>query len=305
MNRRVKCECIILECTLCLAPVARGVIVAGGDGSQNTTAPEGGRGWDYVGRITSANGAPSSVTYLRNNWFVTAYHVKQYDNPTGVILGGSSYSIDANSWTRITNSSGSAVNTDLILFQVEEDVGLPDITIASTPANGTELTMIGNGRNRAPDLTQWLVSGSTWKEVDSGGNHFGYKWASGATKHWGVNTKASNDRLRSDGFGLTDMFRTDFDDEAGQAQAATYDSGGGVFVKNGDEWQLAGIMLAVSTYSGQPAGTSVFGESTYIADLSVYSNEITGVQAVPEPSVLFLAAITCGGGVFIRRFFLI
>jgi len=36
------------------------VILAGGDGTQNTTAPSGGQGWDYVGRITSANGAPSA-----------------------------------------------------------------------------------------------------------------------------------------------------------------------------------------------------------------------------------------------------
>jgi len=52
------------------------VIVAGGDGTQNATVPPGGRGWSRVGRIVSSNGAPSSVTYVSNNWFVTAHHVK-------------------------------------------------------------------------------------------------------------------------------------------------------------------------------------------------------------------------------------
>ncbi|MEI6037455.1 MAG: hypothetical protein WCQ91_05985, partial [Planctomycetota bacterium] len=65
------------------------------------------------------------------------------------------------------------------------------------------------------------------------------------------------------------------------------DSGGAVFVKNGSAWELAGIMLAVDQYSGQPSNTAVFGNQTYSADLSFYNGQI--VQVVPEPGGLALA----------------
>lgn len=279
------------------------VIVAGGDGSQNTTAPPGDQGWGYVGRITSANGAPSSVTYLGNDWFITAYHVKYYDNPTGVLLGAGTYTIDAGSWTRITNSVGT--DADLMMFRVEEGVGLPGIGISSTPTNGTALTMIGNGRNRATDLSYWNVSGTTWTENGSPTNAAGYKWASGSTKRWGSNTKEGDAGLVNDGFGITDMFYTDFDPLAGEAQGATYDSGGGVFVDNGGEWELSGIMITTAGGSGQPGSTSVFGNLTYAADLSTYADQISATVAIPEPSVLVLGIVFPAAAFCIRRIFLI
>ena len=65
--------------------VAQAVIVAGGDGTQNTTAPSGDQGWSNVGRISNK---PSSVTYISNNWFITANHIKELDTPTNVIFNG-------------------------------------------------------------------------------------------------------------------------------------------------------------------------------------------------------------------------
>ncbi|QBG48260.1 hypothetical protein EGM51_12975 [Verrucomicrobia bacterium S94] len=94
---------------------AGAVIVAGGDGAQNTNAPAGGQGWDYVGRIDHSS-KYSGVTYVSNNWFITAYHIKSLDDPTGVLLGDNRYAIDPNSWTRLTNSVGD--EADLIMFRV-------------------------------------------------------------------------------------------------------------------------------------------------------------------------------------------
>ena len=144
--------------------------MAGGDGTQNTTAPMGDQGWDYVGRITGS--APSSVTYIDNNWFITAYHVQVLDGPTGVSLGGSTYSIDASSWTRLENSVGG--EADLAMFRVNESVGLSALTVRSSAlANGSELTMIGNGRNRETDLSYWNVSAGDldgkWIDDECGG----------------------------------------------------------------------------------------------------------------------------------------
>lgn len=288
-----------------LAAGSEAVIVAGGDGTQNTAAPTGGQGWDYVGRITGS--APSSVTYLGNNWFITASHIKVLDNPTGVLLGASEYTIQNTSWTRLTNNGGSG--TDLMLFRVDQTVGLAHVALASSPANGAALTLIGNGRNRATGLTQWNVNTGvepwTWTETGSGGNAGGYKWATGSTKRWGTNTKEGDAGLVDDGFGITDMFYTVFDPFVGEAQGATYDSGGGAFVQNGGTWELAGIMLTVGTYSNQPGSTAVFGNLTYIANLGTYADQINGIVAIPEPSALILGLLFPAAAWFIRRTFLL
>ena len=284
---------------LLIALTSRATIVSGGDGTQNATAPSGDRGWSYVGRISNK---PSSVTYVSNNWFVTAYHVKALDHPSAVILGGTTYSIAASSWTRVTNSSGS--DADVTLFRVTANVSGPSgLSIAaSAPSSATPLTMIGNGRNRASGKTWWDAS---WNETNAAGAlHAGYKWASGATKRWGDNAMEGTSTV-NDGYGVTEMIYTDFDDVDGGAQGATYDSGGGVFVDDGGEWKLAGIMLTVDAFAGQPANTAVFGNRTYSADLSVYADQINAVVAVPEPSVPLLIAGAGGLAWFVRRRFMI
>lgn len=274
--------------------MAQAVIIAGGNGSGNTTGT-GAPGWDYVGKISSANGASSSVTYLGNSWFVTANHVKQLDNPTGVVLNATSYAIDSSSWRRITNSSGSGA--DLILFKVNSSVaGLSAVTIASnTPSTGAALTMIGNGLNRATSLTTWYVdttpSSWVWSTTNFAGadkTYQGYNSASGTTKRWGANTVNGAIDAINDGYGITDTFYTDFDNVAGEAQGATYDSGGGVFTGTTSNWQLAGVMMTVGTYNSQPANTAVFGDVTYVADLTAYRDQIN--QVIPEPTTAVLLA---------------
>jgi hypothetical protein len=269
--------------TVFTAVCAQAVILAGGDGTQNTSAPAGGQGWDYVGRITSANGAPSGVTYISNNWFITANHIKELDNPTGVILGGSAYSIDPNSWTRLQNSTGG--DADLIMFRVVgASVGLPGLAVRSSNlANNSALTMIGNGRNRETDETHWWETDGAWSETTFGGNRHGYKWASGATKRWGTNKKDANAGLVDDGFGITDVFRTDFDDSGGsEAQGATYDSGGGVFYNNGGDWELVGIMILTTEHGDQPGSSAVYGNRTYVAHMQYYADQIAETAQIDD-----------------------
>ncbi len=299
--KKIKITLLLLLCPL----VGQAVIIAGGDGTGNTAAPSGGQGWDYVGRISGS--APSSVTYIDNNWFITAHHIKVLDNPTGVLLGGSSYSIDAGSWTRLTNSEGG--DADLSMFRVTSSVGLAGLTVrSSATANGSGLTMIGNGRNRGTSETQWSVNTSgdpwVWTEVGSGGDANGYKWASGSSKRWGTNSKDADAGLVNDGFGITDMFYVDFDDAGGsEAQGATYDSGGGVFYNTGSEWELAGLMLTTSGYKDQPGSTSVYGSRTYMADMQHYADQINTTSAIPEPATaVMLITSAIGFGIFRRIF---
>ena len=47
---------IVALLALAVLPAIRAVIVEGGDGTQNTTAPGNGAPWDHVGTISGASG---------------------------------------------------------------------------------------------------------------------------------------------------------------------------------------------------------------------------------------------------------
>lgn len=279
------------------------VIISGGDGSGNTTAPVDDPGWANVGRV---NTAYSSATYLGSSWFITAYHVRQLDNPTSVILGSGSYSINPTSWTRLSNGG---IDADLVMFRVTSEPVESDVALRTASINGfPTVTMIGDGRNRAAGKTYWDAS---WNETTEGlATYTGYKWAAGATKRWGENTVAGKNLNVDSGFGTTVSFSTSFDSSGGvnEAQGATYDSGGGVFIKNGLNWELAGIMITISTYGDgpgpqpdQPASTAVYGNLTYVADLTKYHAQITSTMAIPEPTSFALLALMFGAAAVGRK----
>jgi len=301
----VKNKIIILALGFLGPLYVQAVVIAGGDGTGNVTAPAGDeRGWSYVGRIVADNNAPSSVTYVGNQWFITANHIKVLDNPTSVLLNDQTYNIDSSKWTRITNNTGSGA--DLMMFCVNETVGLASLTVSSgTPAAGTAVTMIGNGRDRESDLF-----------YDPDVDEYFYVLKSGVantSKRWGANTVNgayynnggfidSGTQLDPDLYGTTQAFYTDFSPVTNEAQAATYDSGGGVFTGDGEALELAGIMVAAKNYSGGTAavltggGPLLTGSETYIADLSAYEEQIT--QVIPEPSTgILLAGIAALFGV--------
>lgn len=281
---------ISLIVVLCCVGGAYGVVVAGGDGTQQSTAPIGDQGWSNVGQIIADNGCPSGVTYLDNGWFITAGHIKERDNPSGVLLGGVDYTILDDSWRRITNNTGTG--TDLMMFSVAGTVSAPSISITSdTPALGVAVTMIGNGVNR--EASSVLISDEELYLLESD--------PANTTKRWGTNTSEGASRISVYSGGeeerFTDSFYTDFDPVYGEAQGALWDSGGGVFVQRGEVWDLAGIMIeAENLYklgdrmAAMLSGGGDLPESrTYMADLSVYSDQINrmiSVDVIPEPSTL-------------------
>ena len=136
--------------------------------------------------------------------------------------------------------------------------------------------------------TGWQVEplgqSAIWTETTPAGTlgaENGYKYLDGNSLRWGTNSVVLDNPQGVVAFitfqGVdTAAFATIFDNLPGtsEAQAATNDSGGGVFLSKGGSWELAGIMIAVGTSIGQPIRTSVFGNRTYSTALSVYATQI-------------------------------
>ncbi len=266
------------------------VVLAFGDGTGNTTAPPDDPGFANVGDRGVYLG-----DFSGNHWVLTAFHV----GAGSITLNGSTFGAVAGTSTRIKNPSGMSLSefTDLLMFRIDADPNLPDLSISSTtPAIGSTVTIIGDGFDREATQTTWKVNTEviphTWDEGGIPPNATGYKSLSSRTMRWGENViidPGSNEVVNA-GFGDAKSINLSFD-QAGIANEATYangDSGGGLFYKNGSSWELAGINQATGTFSGQPSDTAVFGNRAFAADLAFYRDEILSVTAVPEPRIAAL-----------------
>jgi len=271
-------------------------------GLGNTSAPADDPGWANVGVLGIGTGV-----YLGNNWVLTAAHV----GVGSIVLNGVTYAMLAGSGTTLSNkgAAGKSATTDLYMFQLASTPpGLAAVTIASSTINaGAAVTMIGSGRDRGA-FTEWSVNQGTtpwtWTEVSSGGNAAGYKTLSTRAMRWGTNNVSASAVWVDDGFGDTFMLATTFNDlgpPSNEAQAAYGDSGGAVFRKNGSTWELAGTILTVAGYSGQPdpGANAIYGDATYAADLSYYRSQI--VTIVPEPASLTVLVLVAAAGFSITR----
>jgi hypothetical protein len=287
------------------------VIVAGGDGTQNLSAPADDFGWASVGIVTSTNGGIAVAgEYLGDGWVLSAYHGVSDATQTGfafssVYFGGLPYTVDPASAVRLHHPGGGLA--DLAVFHLTLDPPVPALAIASAaPTDNLSVVMMGFGPSRDPNETHWNVNTTTnpftWTETPGPGNAQGYKWANPQALRWGTNNVTafaggSTTGDFDDGFGTVTAFRTNFTNTPGEAQAGAGDSGGGVFWKVGGQWQLGGIMLFTAGFNGQPFGTAVYGNETYAANLATYRPEITSI--IPEPSTAALALV--GAGFALRR----
>ncbi len=246
-----------LTLALGAAEPAWSVIIASGNGSGNASAPAQDPGWGNV--ATHASGL--SAVYLGNGWVLTANHVGFGD----VVLAGARYAAVPGSQHRLVNPDGSTA--DLLLYRIDAFPPLPSIPIAALPPElGRAMTLIGAGRNRG--------AATSWMHIR------GFLWGSGSSMRWGTAPVSEVDfDLALDG-NVTRSFLTTFGGGSDYpAQAAPGDSGGAVFSKAGDTWQLAGVMVAIDGYQGQPAGTALYGNRTYAADLSIYRGQIEALTA--------------------------
>lgn len=250
------CLCVLLLA----APETSAVLLATDDGAGNTSAPSPDAGFSRVGVLNGLSGV-----YVRNGWVLTASHV----GTGSFVLGGTAYPPLAGSTVRFQNPDESLA--DLIAFKLATKPPIPDVALADAPiALETPLTLVGNGRNRG--------AATTWMGFD------GWTWASTRTLRWGTNRVSGIDELVLG----THAFRITFDELPGAApgqhesDVVPGDSGGGAFTGSGDTTRLVGILFARSSWVGQPAYTSFYGNHGLIVDLYAYRDAILATIDRPD-----------------------
>lgn len=291
----------------------------------NASAPADDPGWNNVG---------DRGVYVGNRWVLTAFHVNA---GTTTFNGVGTFADVPGSAVRLNNPSGLGLTaqTDLVMYQLTTDPGLPALSIAPTTAPvGGEVVLIGDGASVTPSTseTHWNVTGTfpvyAWAETPTGGNAHGYQFNQTGVKLWGTNIVENDDTFfpetdvdapnhtvkANSGSGDVISLVTEFDQTGltgglttnGEAQALTGDSGSAVFYKDGANWTLAGITHAIAGFEDQPAlgTTAVFGNLTFFADLSRYRDQILAIAAVPEATSLLCvggAALAAAAGHAVRR----
>jgi hypothetical protein len=239
---------------------ATAVIIASETGTGNTTAPPDDPGFAHVGIRSAYSGV-----YIGEGWVLTANHVHAGD----VQIEGVTYRAVAASEVRLMTDG--VYLADLLLFRIETDPGLPSLPIAAFPPAG-EVVMIGNGRNRGGPIYGW----------DPNPDLDGWYWGSYRAVRWGIN-QVKNTSVEDTLGGFTWAFTVDFSELPGtnECQVAVGDSGGAVFSKNGEVWELTGIQLTRTLYDGQPTDTALFGNESWSGQLSEYRDQILEIVAEP------------------------
>lgn len=260
---------------------ARAVVTAGTTG--NTAPPDADPVWGNVGEL---NG--STAIYLGNGYVITAAHV----GVGSVTLGGVSYDPVPGSAVTLNNNGavGMSELTDLRVFRIDGDPGLAPVRISESPLKaGSEVTLIGNGKDRAGAMTYGSVISGQWRQTDEPGNANGFALLNSNSMRWGTNEIARDPAFVHMGTVSVHTYQTYFDSDGGifEAQAVLNDSGGGMFYNRDGVWELAGVIVGLSWHSGQPyPGLVAFGNRTITANLSYYRNQL-------EP---LLAEVPGGGG---------
>lgn len=252
---------------------ADGVILYGtGDPGANTTAPTGnlaGSGWQYEGQFGGFLGTP-----IAPNYFITAKHIG------GSV--GQTFTFDGTSYTTTAVFPDSA--SDLQIWQVDGTFPIYAPLYSSAAGSEVNLALVVFGRG-----TQRGSAVNVGSDQHLGGWLLG---ASDGVERWGTNVIGS---INNDpAYGA--LLRTPFDASGGanEGHLSVGDSGGAVFVFNGNtnQWELAGINLAVDgPFSTSSSGTNPFNAAMFDTAGLFAQDDFGNWVAAPNPSAFYATEI--------------
>ena len=243
---------------------------------------------DCVGRL----GALGSAVYLGQKWILTANHAFEARTGDVVTFAGRDYRILPKRAVRLKNPAGSrlASDTDLLMVPLRSAPDLPALIInKKTPFAAERVVLVGCGQAGEGARGKILTEAQPGKRVspvpisdrkNSTELKSRVRWGENEISDRGLVVGIPGDDGQTQAFAtVRQSYPTEYN-----AQGARGDSGGGVFVKRGDKWQLSGIMLSIVKLNDRGAS------GTFIADLSAYRQQIEAT--IPEPSgvALVLAA---------------
>ncbi len=275
------------QCALILWLIASGpavtpavILYSTADPEANTTAPTGeleGAGWALEGNWGNFLGTPIAAFY-----FLTARHV-------GGAVG------DQFQW------NGHAYETTAAFDDLESDLRLWQVNSAFTnyaqvytrdDEAGQGLVVFGRGTQRGEVISLTTAQGAAFK---------GWAWGPwDGRKRWGQNQVASvvnGDQARAAGSVASsqagDLLKVFFDADAGpnEAHLSAGDSGGGIFIRDGSIWKLAGINYAVNgPYNFTNSGVGF--EAALVDERGLYVEEdgawsITPNRPDPQPGAFY------------------
>lgn len=198
-----------------------------------------------------------SAVAIAPNYLLTAGHVNGNTTDYAMINGVKYTAVES---YIPPNDPGQSGPPDLRIIKVDKTLPTWNTLFTGQIVAGTNVTIIGYGQT-GTDLFYGAVD-----------------WTSGTEGigRWGTNTINTSRRVDSGGrssqmFGFSYLWN----ETPYEAIAADGDSGGGVFIKVNNTWQLAGII----TNSGTQA--------TYAVSLPTYHDWIQNIVPIPEPTTLW------------------
>jgi hypothetical protein len=218
VRRTVVASTLVIACLFAVAP-AQAVILSR-TSTRNTSAPTGtnyNSGWQYQGNW----GGGFHGTPIHKNYFITAEHL-------GGAVGQNIYFQGKN---YMTTASYSDPSSDLKIYKISSSFPSWAPIYTGTSETGKRAMVFGRGTTRSSEVKK----GTTLK---------GWKWGTqDKIRSWGENNVSGT--LSDPTFGPLLKFTFNRQGTGGalynEGTLSNGDSGGGVFIKDGTKWKLAGI----------------------------------------------------------------
>jgi hypothetical protein len=246
---------------LAVVPAAHALVSVGtGDPAHNTTAPTGGladSGWQFLGNWNGFVG-----TQVSRNQFITAAHVGGTVGSVFVGSDGLSYA-----------TTGVVTRNDLAIWTISGSLPAYAPIYTGSSETSSDVVLFGRGVGRGTELRA--------PSATDADNLRGWNWGGNAALRWGTN---QFDFSVASYPGVGPALLADFDRNGGaeESTVATGDSGGAAFVRNGSQWQLAGIIYGVqSSVRTTPTGANM---TAAIFDLGGLYNTSGSLIAADQPS---------------------